>query len=41
MRQITSTDTFERTVGAFETIINNTLEDHVLRAKESLYAKRW
>jgi hypothetical protein len=41
MRQITSTDTFERAIGAFETIINNTLEEHVPRAKESLYAKRW
>jgi hypothetical protein len=40
MRQITSTDTFERAVGAFETIVNNTLEEHVPRAKESPYAKR-
>jgi hypothetical protein len=41
MRQITSTDTFERAADAFETIINNTLEEHVPRAKESPYAKRW
>jgi hypothetical protein len=41
MRQITSTDTFERAIGAFETIINNTLEEHVPRAKESPYTKRW
>jgi ribonuclease HI len=41
MRQITSIDTFERAAGAFETVINNTLEEHVLRAKESPYAKRW
>jgi len=40
MRQITSTDTFERAIGAFETIINNTLEEYVPRAKESPYAKR-
>jgi hypothetical protein len=41
MSQITSTDTFERATDAFETVINNTLEEHVPRAKESPYAKRW
>jgi hypothetical protein len=41
MRQITSTDMFERAAEAFDTVINNTLEEHVPRAKESPYAKRW
>jgi hypothetical protein len=40
MKLITSTNVFEHTVSVFINGINAVLEEHVLRAKESLYAKR-
>jgi hypothetical protein len=41
MKEITDVDTFERASGVFVNGINAVLEDHVPRARESLYAKRW
>jgi hypothetical protein len=41
MKEITDIDTFKRASGVFVNGINAVLEDHVPRARESLYAKRW
>jgi hypothetical protein len=41
MKEITDIDTFKRALGVFVNGINAVLEDHVPRARESLYAKRW
>jgi hypothetical protein len=41
IKEITDVDTFERAADVFVNGINAVLEDHVLRARESPYTKRW
>jgi len=40
MKTITDTAALDRVAGILVDVINEALEEHVARAKESLYAKR-